>query len=159
MATKPRPTWIQKLEKKQEPKIVTLDKKQQEKFGGATMYISTPMEIYELVKTIPKGKVTTVNLIREKLAQQSGADVTCPMTTGIFLWIAANAVEEMRTAGKKGLAPYWRVLKEGGKLNDKYPGGIQQQAAKLEAEGFLAVFNKTGKAASVAGFENKLFRF
>lgn len=159
MATKPRPTWIQKLEKQQEPKIVELDKKQQEKFGGTTMYISTPMEIYELVKTIPKGKVTTVNLIREKLAQQSGADVTCPMTTGIFLWIVSNAVEEMNTAGKKVIAPYWRVLKEGGKLNDKYLGGIQQQAAKLEAEGFLAVFNKTGKAASVAGFENKLFRF
>lgn len=65
----------------------------------------------------------------------------------------------MRAAGKKVNAPYWRVLKEGGKLNDKYPGGIKEQAAKLEAEGFLAVFNKSGKAASIAGFENKLFRF
>lgn len=33
------------------------------------------------------------------------------------------------------LTPWWRVLKKGGFLNPKYPGGTDYQAALLEAEG------------------------
>ena len=31
--------------------------------------------------------------------------------------------------------PYWRTLKTGGELNEKYPGGTEAQKALLEAEG------------------------
>ena len=31
--------------------------------------------------------------------------------------------------------PYWRTLKAGGALNPKYPGGIEAQRQRLEAEG------------------------
>lgn len=57
------------------------------------------------------------------------------MTTGIFVRIAAEAAEEARRAGESSITPYWRVLKEGGKLNDKLPGGAKAQAAKLRKEG------------------------
>ena len=31
--------------------------------------------------------------------------------------------------------PYWRVVKDGGKLNDKFPDGIKLHADLLESEG------------------------
>jgi len=31
--------------------------------------------------------------------------------------------------------PYWRVLKSGGEINTKYPGGDADQKKRLEAEG------------------------
>lgn len=33
------------------------------------------------------------------------------------------------------LTPWWRVLKKGGFLNPKFPGGAHTQQALLEAEG------------------------
>jgi alkylated DNA nucleotide flippase Atl1 len=127
--------------------------------GKGTMVIATPKIIYKLVGEIPKGKVTTVNLIREKLARLYKTDTACPITTGIFLWIVANAVEEARQRGDSHSVPYWRVLKEGGKLNDKYPGGVKGHAAKLEKEGFLVVWNKTKTGATGPDFASKLYRF
>ena len=61
------------------------------------------------------------------------------MTTGIFVRIAAEAAEEARRAGARSVTPYWRVLKEGGKLNDKFPKG---QAARLRREGHRIAGNR-----------------
>ena len=58
------------------------------------------------------------------------------MGCGIFVAIAARAAGEMAEEGKKDITPYWRTVKEGGKLNEKYPGGAAGQREKLEAEGF-----------------------
>lgn len=69
------------------------------------------------------------------------------MTTGIFVRIAAEAAEEDARAGAKSVTPYWRVLKEGGKLNEKFPKG---QAAKLRREGHRI------EGGSVTDFENSL---
>lgn len=35
--------------------------------------------------------------------------------------------------------PYWRILKANGELNAKYPGGIEAQKEKLEAEGDIII--------------------
>ena len=37
------------------------------------------------------------------------------------------------------VTPYWRTLKANGELNAKYPGGIEAQKEKLEAEGHTIV--------------------
>lgn len=158
-AKKAKPTWTEKLEKEQQPQVVKLNAAQRMRWGGETMFIATPQMLQQVIAKVPKGKLTTVNLIREKLAADNGTDVTCPITTGIFIWIVANAMEEARLAGKSKIVPYWRVLKEGGKLNEKYPGGIEAQTKQLEAEGFLVVPTKNGKGATVAGYEQKLHRF
>ncbi len=154
-----RLSWTEKLEKEQAPKIVRLTPAQQAKWGGKTMFIATPKMILDLIAKVPKGKLTTVNLLREKLARDIGTDVTCPITTGIFIWIVANAMGEMMDSGKGKPVPYWRVLREGGKLNEKYPGGIAAHTLQLEQEGFLVVPSKNGKSATVAGYENKLYSF
>ena len=62
----------------------------------------------------------------------------------------------MAEEGKKDYTPYWRTVKVGGTLNEKYPGGVEAQAKKLEAEGHSIVTDKSGKPKKVKDFENKL---
>ena len=58
-----------------------------------------------------------------------------PLVTGIFVRIAAEAAEEDAAAGKTEITPYWRVVKEDGSLNPKFPGGVQRQQEHLREEG------------------------
>jgi hypothetical protein len=96
-----------------------------------------------------------VNQLRNRLAGEHHADVTCPLTTGIFIRIASEAAEEDRRAGKSRVTPYGRVLREGGRLNEKFPGGIAAQAAKLKLEGHRVEWSGT-VAARVSDFEQRL---
>ena len=95
----------------------------------------TPLLVDKLIRTVRKKRLITVNQIREHLARDFDADSTCPLTTGIFVRIAAETAEEDRAAGKKRVTPYWRVLKADGSLNPKFPGGVEAQAARLTEEG------------------------
>lgn len=114
------------------PKIqIVTDPKTIEKYGGSKMYFAPPMDYDSVMKTVPLGKVITVGMIRKHFASQNDADFTDPMTAGIFTNIVAWASEQ-RMADE---TPYWRTLKADGELNEKYPGGIQAQKARLESEG------------------------
>jgi hypothetical protein len=88
---------------------------------------------------VRKGRLITVAEIREVLAAQHMTDLTCPLTTGIFVRLAAEAAEEDAQAGKTRITPYWRVVKDDGSLNPKFPGGTARQAERLRAEGHRIV--------------------
>lgn len=154
MATKSKKSWRDKLEKPAEPKIVEIPERMRKQWGPGTMVIGTAMLVDSLVRKVPSGKLVTVSQIMDRLAQDSGADSACPMTTGIFLRIVAEAAEEDRAAGRKEIAPYWRVLKTKGALNPKFPGGIEGHAAELEAEGHE--ISKIRKTWKVRDFEKRL---
>lgn len=114
------------------PKIITItDEKSIARYGGSRMYLAPPLAYDRLMRQVPKGKLVTVGQLRELLARQSGADFTDPITAGIFVSLAAWA--SAQRAGDE--TPYWRTLKAGGELNPKYPGGVEAQRARLEAEG------------------------
>lgn len=118
------------------PKIqIITDKKTIQKYGGEKMYFAPPLTYDTLMKQIPFGKLITTKELRAYLAKQNGADFTDPMTAGIFISIAAWASVQ-RT---ENLTPYWRTLKTDGELNAKYPGGLEAQKVKLEAEGHTIV--------------------
>jgi hypothetical protein len=78
-----------------------------------------------------------------------------PTWHGIFLRIVAETAEEDMAAGKKRITPYWRVLKAGGSLNEKYPGGVSRQAGLLKSEGHKVVFVRPGKVR-VESYETRL---
>jgi hypothetical protein len=101
--------------------------------------IPAPKEVDEIMKKVPKSKLITTNQIRSILAKKHGATIGCPITTGVFAWIAANAAEEAAAEGKKNITPYWRTLKTGGVINEKYPGGVEAQKKLLEKEGHKVV--------------------
>lgn len=118
------------------PKIqIVTDPGTIQKYGGERMYFAPPIMYDRLMKSVPYGKVITVGALREFLAEQAGADFTDPMTAGIFVSIAAWASFQRDTDE----TPYWRTLKANGELNPKYPGGIEAQKGKLEAEGHVVV--------------------
>lgn len=152
---KSRTSWREKLEKPQEPRVVDIPPKMA-RFGSGTMLIPTPKLVDDLIRRVPRGKLVTVGELRRKLATEFEADVTCPLTTGIFVRIAAEAAEEDRTNGRQRLTPYWRVIKDDGSINPKFPGGAEQQTRHLRAEGFA--FVRSGKKPpKVKQFERNLY--
>ncbi len=133
---KRRKTWREKLYDPQGlPKVEPLTGKLRERWGEGTLLVPSPVEILEIMQQVPQGRVITVEEIRQVLARRHGATVTCPLTTGIFINIVAWASEEERLETGVLLAPYWRTLKTGGKLNPKFPGGQEEQRRRLEQEG------------------------
>ena len=141
MPTKLRRSWREKLaDDKDLPKVIKLAGPAVQRWGGKTLVIGAPREIDALMRTVPRGRVTTINQLRASLARKHHAETACPITTGIFSWIAAHAAEEAAAAGEKKITPYWRTLKKDGELNAKYPGGVAGVRRKLAAEGhtFLA---------------------
>ena len=105
------------------------------KYGGSRMLLAPPLAYDAVMRAIPFGRLTTAGEIRAHLARRHQADFTDPMTAGIFISIAAWASHQ-RSEDK---IPYWRALKAGGELNPKYPGGVEAQRARLEAEGHTVV--------------------
>src|SRR4030042_4295819 len=147
-----RKTWREKLaDDKGLPKVVEVNEKMSKRWGTGTCVIPAPREVDGLMRKIPEGKVTTINEMREALAKKHRATIGCPITTGIFAWVAAHAVEEEYSQGKKDITPYWRTLKSGGELNDKYPGGADAQRRLLEEEGHKII--SKGKKYQVLDFE------
>lgn len=152
-------SWREKLEKDIKPKLVEVPGKWAMRIGKGKMLIPTPLLVDGVIKKIPRGKVATVNDIREYLAHEYNADITCPLTTGIFLNIAANAAEEDKTTGKTRITPYWRILKESGTLNPKFPGGVRKQADYLEQEGMEIIKGKTKDTYFVKDYNKRLALF
>lgn len=105
------------------------------KYGGDRMYFAPPMEYDRAMRRVPEGKLATTTDIRAYFARANGADFTEPITAGIFVSIAAWASFQRG----EDETPYWRTLKAGGELNPKYPGGIEAQRERLEAEGHIVV--------------------
>ena len=151
---KSRTTWREKLEKPQKPRVVNVPPKMS-RFGKGMMLIPTPKLVDNLIRRVPKGKLVTVSELRRKLAADFAVDVTCPLTTGIFVRIAAEAAEEDRMNGRKRISGYWRVIKDDGSLNSKFPGGVAQQSRYLSREG-LAIVRNGKKPPKVKEFERRL---
>jgi hypothetical protein len=153
-----RISWRAKLaDSKGLPKVERITGKMSTRWGTGTVVIPAPLEVNELMRRVPKGKLTTVNEIRAALAKKHGATIGCPLTTGIFSLIAARAAAEDEAEGRKRITPYWRTLKAGGELNPKFPGGIAGQKARLRAEGHKVVAR--GKRSFAEGYEARLARF
>ncbi len=154
---KKKTTWIEKLnDSKGFPKVEKIPDKLSKRWGAGTVVIPAPIEVDELMRKVPAGKLTTINGIRVALAKKHKATIGCPMTTGIFAWIAANAAEEREQNGAKDVTPYWRTLKTNGVLNEKYPGGVEAQRLRLEREGHTVI--KKGKKHLVLNYEKALIQ-
>jgi hypothetical protein len=89
--------------------------------GTVTLVIFAPIEVDELMRQVPKGKLLAINEIRAALAKKHGATIGCPLTTGIFALITARAAEEQKQQGTIDIALYWRTLKAGGFLKLEVP--------------------------------------
>ena len=151
-------SWRQKLEKNQEPKVVEIPATMARRFGTGKMLIPKPLDVDALIRKVRKTRLVTQSEIRSRLARDFNADVTCPITTGIFLRIAAEAAEEDLRLGRKRITPYWRVIREDGSLNEKLPGGAEGQSRLLKQEGHKLEPGRGKKPPKVKDFEKSLVR-
>jgi len=150
-------SWSEKLrDSKGLPRVEKITPKMSKRWGAGTVVIPAPIEVDEMMRKVPHGRVVTVNEIRSALARKHNASIGCPLTTGIFAWVAANAAHEQRREGRGDITPFWRTLKSDGVINEKYPGGARLQKKLLEGEGLKVI--KKGKKHVVADYERFLFR-
>lgn len=148
-------TWREKLAcSKDLPKVFEVDPAKGGRWGGMRMVVPAPAEVDALMRRVPSGCVVTSSELRRALARSHGAEVACPVTVGIFTWIAAHAAEEAAADGEPEVTPYWRTFKKDGELNPKYPGGLEAARRRLEAEGHS--IEQRGNRLFVAGYEGKL---
>lgn len=109
---KKKKTWKDKLNAKKEPKKVRLE----HGFGGMAegdlMYVGTPQIVADYLSEVPFGETRTPAVMRDDIAKQNGCDGMCPVSTGIFLRIAAEAALESFDEGAslETVIPFWRVV-------------------------------------------------
>lgn len=154
-AVRKKKSWREKLaDDKDLPKKAKIDGKLSKRWGEGTFVIPAPREVDAAMKKVGAGRLATIDSLRKALAKKHRTTIACPITTGIFAWIAAHAADEAEADGRKRITPYWRTLKTGGELNPKYPGGVANLRRRLTAEGHKVV--QRGKRYFVANFERAL---
>jgi hypothetical protein len=160
-----RKTWREKLADRENlPKFLKLEKRfpcfnAVHKMGavvGDDIVLVNPCEVVELMKKVPRGKLTTLVEICRSIARRYEVKACCTLTTGIFIMTAANAAEEAQKENRPLDIPYWRTLKTDGCLNEKFPGGAESHKGLLELEGFRVI--SKGKRFYVEDYQDYLVR-
>lgn len=132
-------SWTEKLSQAKEPITKRIDKAFAGMPAGCLMYISTPQEINTYVRNLRPGQLVFPKQLRAQLAQAHAADHTCPVTTGIFLRIVAEAALERLSETKNigDITPFWRAIDVNSPLAKKLSCGpefiadLQTQEANI----------------------------
>ncbi len=140
MGTTKRKSWVEKRNSSRQAEVEVLQKPFADKLVGDKMLVPTPQIVDAYIRTIPKGKETTMAQMRKDLASEYHADKTCPLTSGIFLRIVAEAAHEELAQGKPigKITPYWRIMDEKSNTAQKLTVGMdflkeQRKKEKLGA--------------------------
>jgi hypothetical protein len=128
-------TWLDKLNEHKEPQVKRIDIDFADMLAGSNMLIATPQIIDQYIQQIEFGKRVDSKTVRKDLALAHNADCTCPVTTGIFLRIVAEANYEKWQQGKpiEDITPFWRVIEPKSTIAKKLSFGqafLQQQIDK-----------------------------
>jgi hypothetical protein len=129
-------TWLDKLNETKEPKIKRIDIDFADIPAGSNMLIATPKIIDKYIQEIGVGKRIDTKTLRKDLALAHNADYTCPVTTGIFLRIVAEANYEKLQQGKhvKEITPFWRAIEPNSVLAKKLTFGQDFLLQQIEKE-------------------------
>ena len=75
MSTKKK-SWRDKLnDSKDLPRVEIIDDRMSKRWGDGTFVISAPIEVDEIMRKVPRGKLITISEIRQKLAKKHGATI------------------------------------------------------------------------------------
>ena len=133
--------------------IVNIPVKMEKFYGKGKMLHPSIDDVEALLKMVPKGKITTIEALAKRLAQNFGTDVTCPMRTGNAIkkisdrYVDENFDEQI---------PFWRVIRSNQQLIKSK--NYERSAAQIETEGFELTYLKS-KEVKVSYSENQLFLF
>ena len=137
MCAHKRKTWQEKLNIDRKPVVEKADKGFGGIQAGQIMLIPTPNLVDSYIRQIPKGQHVDINTIRKDLAAEYDAEVTCPLTTGIFVRIAAEAAYEQYEKGTplNKITPFWRVIDEKSNTAKKLSFGTALLKEQRKKEG------------------------
>ena len=127
-------SWAEKRDTSKESQVKINDKKFADIPAGTRMLIPSPKIVDDFVKTIPNGSFMSTKDLRNRLAIQYDAEMTCPLVTGIFLRIISEAAYEEYQLDKdiEKITPFWHVVDPDSRLANKLTFGteflIQNQA-------------------------------
>jgi hypothetical protein len=129
-------SWLDKLNENKESKIKKIDIDFADIPAGSNMFIATPKLIDQYINEIGVGKRIDLKTMRKDLAIEHNADYTCPVTTGIFLRIVAEANYEKLQQGKhlEEITPFWRVIEPNSALAKKLTFGQDFLLEQIEKE-------------------------
>lgn len=69
-------SWREKLaDDKDLPKVIKIGERMSKRWGTGTCVIPAPREVDELMRKVPRGKLTTINDVRAALARRHGATI------------------------------------------------------------------------------------
>jgi hypothetical protein len=79
---------------------------------GQIMYVPSALDVDAFIRRIPRGQSMSTSTLRERMAREQKAEVTCPITTGFHLKTVAEAAFEAHNAGAAlgKITPFWRVI-------------------------------------------------
>ncbi|MBW3468665.1 hypothetical protein [Arthrospiribacter ruber] len=105
-------SWIEKFKVDKKPEVKRIEKAFADIPENALMLIASPKIIADYLKQIPEGTSVDIKTIRKDLALEYHAEYTCPVTTGIFLRIVAEAAFEELQLGKSidEITPFWKAI-------------------------------------------------
>ena len=132
-----RKTWIEKRDLSKEAKVEVLDKDFADMKIGEKMLVTTPQIVDAYIRHIPKGREGSLLQMRKDLAAEYHADKTCPVTSGIFLRIVAEAAYEELQQGKpvSKITPFWRIITEKSPAAKKLSFGTDFLTEQRKKEG------------------------
>jgi ABC-type uncharacterized transport system ATPase subunit len=129
-------SWLDKLNENKEPKIKRIEIDFADIPSGSMMFIATPKLIDEYIQEIGVGTRINIKTLRKDLAIAHNADYTCPVTTGIFLRVVAEANYEKLQQGKhvEEITPFWRMIEPNSALAKKLTFGQDFLLQQIEKE-------------------------
>ncbi len=129
-------TWLEKYNSTKPFQVKVIDKKFADMPSGTKMFIATPKIVDAYVNEIPFGVEVDIKTIRNDLAAEYDAEMSCPVTTSIFLRIASEVAFEKYQNGVSlgSITPFWRVVKPKSPLAEKLSCGVEfiQKQRNLE---------------------------
>lgn len=129
-------SWTEKLNVNKDPKVIRMEESFSDIPADSLMLVATPALVDDYIRKIPKGKIVDMKTLRKDLAADFHADNSCPLSTAIFVRIAAEAAFEQFSSGKKPeeITPFWRVIQPGSKMASKLTFGEDFLNKQIKAE-------------------------
>ncbi len=130
-------SWLEKFHSDKKPIVKVIDKRFADMPEGTKMFIATPKIVDEYINHIPKGGQVDITTMRKDLAAEYEAEMTCPVTTSIFLRIASEVAYEKYTSGTSldEVTPFWRVITPKLPIAKKLSCGVDFIRTQREKEG------------------------
>ena len=98
-----------------------------------TMLLPSAEAIVRQILAVPVGETRSLAQLREALAQQYGAEATCPVTTQRMIKVVAAKSVADHQAGRQAV-PFWRVVDPDKPNGKKLPGGSEFILARRKEE-------------------------